>query len=209
MTIFKTVLVAWPLVIALGGCGGDSKNSSGTCAAITPCGGNLVGTWQVKDTCLAGMLTIDGCPTAKTTFDNVKASGTMTFNADLTGSASITLTGGVTVGLPASCTAGVSCAAVEATFKAKLAQDPTAPFSSVACTGTDPCSCAFVLKGAPMNDNDGYTTSGSVLTQSGSQSDYCVAGDELKMQPHLAITNMTMGTMSMADVKANMTLTRK
>jgi hypothetical protein len=210
MSIFKTGLVTVGLAIALAGCGGDDDKKSGSaCNAFAPCGGNLVGTWEVKDTCVQGKGTIEMCPTATTSFEGIHASGTMTFNADMTGSSSIVITGGLKLNVPASCTGGQSCSTVEGLLKAELVNDADAPFSGVACTGTDTCACTFTFKGTPMTAGGAYSTAGSVLTQGTDQSDYCVAGNELRLKSRTGIAGMGNSMMSMDDVTMSMVLTKK
>jgi hypothetical protein len=208
MKTFKIGLAGIALVLAVSGCGGDDNKSGGpACNAFTPCGGDVVGTWQVKDSCMQGKLTVDGCPTASITFDGVKTTGTMTFNADKTGTASITTTGGVKMSLPQSCLAGQTCASIDAVLKTELATETMTEFSSVACSGTDPCTCVYTLKGTPSNDGGSWSTSGSVLTQGTDKADYCVAGQELKVKSRPA--GMSTSMMAMDDLTLSVILTKK
>jgi hypothetical protein len=197
------------MVIALAGCGGDDDKKSGSaCSAFTPCGGSVVGTWNVKDYCVQGKVAVDGCPTAAFTFENVGATGTMTFNADMTGTATIAVTGGMKLTLPQTCTMGATCAAVDTALKDDLAMDAQAPFSSVVCTGAADCTCIYTFKSESSTDGGSYSTSGSILTQGTDQSDYCVSGSELRIKPRATMT-MTTGMMTMDDVKVGMLLTKK
>jgi hypothetical protein len=208
MTILKTGLLAGALVMALGGCGGDDNKGGGTCGAFTPCGGNVVGTWDVKDICVQGKVAIDGCPTATTNFDDIHGTGSMTFNPDMTGTGTITLSGSMKVTVPRSCAAGVSCSVVELGVRAQLLSDPNGLFTGVTCTGDDPCTCALALKNTPMTDSGPYSTAGTVLTQGTDQSDYCVAGNEMKVKPHAALT-MPAPMVATEDLNIAVTLTKK
>jgi hypothetical protein len=206
--IAQTGLVMGALVMALAGCGGDDNKSGGACGAFTPCGGNVVGSWDVKDLCVQGKVAVDGCPTATTNFDDIHGTGSMTFNADMTGMGSLTLSGSVKVTLPRSCAAGVSCATVEAGLKAQLLSDKNTPFTGVTCTGDDPCTCTYALKSTPMNDGGTYSTSGTVLTQGTDQSYYCVSGNELRVKPHAAFS-MPAPMVATGDLSISVTLTKK
>jgi hypothetical protein len=208
MKTLKMGLAAIALVLSISACGGDDNKSGGpACNAFTPCGGDVVGTWQVKDSCIQGKLTVKDCPTASVTFDGFKTTGTMTFNADKTGTASIATAGAMKMALPQSCLAGQTCAAVDAAVKLDLATKPMSEFASVACSGTDPCTCVYTFKGTPSDDGGSWSTAGTVLTQGTDQVDYCVAGQELKLKSRAS--GMSTSMMTTDDLNLTVILTKK
>src|SRR2546423_8679990 len=69
----------------------DAVGVGGACA-VTACGGDLVGTWLVRDTCytMGQPLSEMRCPRISTDSRGLSTTGHMTFNADLSYSATLT-----------------------------------------------------------------------------------------------------------------------
>jgi hypothetical protein len=109
--------------------------------------------------------------------------------------------------LPQSCLAGQTCATLDAALKIDLASKPMSEFSSVACSGTDPCNCIYTFKGTPSDDGGSWSTSGTVLTQGTDKVDYCVAGQELTIKSRAA--DMSTSMMTMDDATLTVILTKK
>jgi hypothetical protein len=184
-------------------CGDDDA----TCAAFTPCGGDVVGTWSIKNTCVTGGGGggfVEDCPGATTSVDGLKATGTITFNANMTTTENVAISGAMKMNLPASCLMGLSCAQVDAALKAAVLSDPDAPFSAVSCSGSSGCTCSVTFKGTAVMEMDTYRISGNKLIDGdGEEQEYCVSGTTLNMR-----STMSMGGM-MDDLAMSMTLEKQ
>lgn len=85
---------------------------------VTRCGGDFLGTWNVRDGCLfwppMGVMSL--CPISEFVYDRseVRVEGTMTFNPDMTYAFDVRQTGTLIVDVPPECIASVmpSCAEV-------------------------------------------------------------------------------------------------
>lgn len=179
----------------LAGCGdSDSKATSpdaGGCPTVTPCGGNVVGTWETTQFCLTGAPPLGTalCPTGTTSVEQITGSATITFNADMTYNSSTTLRGNMTVTIPQICLQGFNCAILQGLLSQSLIM-PDQPFSAITCTGTTDCTCTATLKGTPMLETGTYSTAGNVLTQAPTTTgnartsalEYCVQDNELKVR---------------------------
>jgi hypothetical protein len=146
--------------------------------SFASCGGDVVGTWDIQGVCV----TLgeenpfeQSCPTATIELV-VDGNGTVTFNADLTYSVTINLTGDMTIVFPAACVTGApSCDGL-------LGDEFT-------CTGSPSSGCTCVQALNQVNENGGtYATAGSQITfhntgdpEPQAPSDYCVADTQLKV----------------------------
>ena len=103
-----------------------------------------MGTWTIVDGCsnpavaVSELMTIVGgpCPGLTVTSIENHQSGTITFGADLTFTASLSVTGTITAAIPASCIDNMPCAALESF----LGQEGLLVHG---CTGTATCACAI------------------------------------------------------------------
>jgi hypothetical protein len=183
-------------VMILSGCGG----SGGTCGNTAPCGGDIVGTWTITSSCVsadASMISsmIDtGCPGTTVSGVHVNIAGTVTYKADLTYTASSTLSGSESVTLPASCLMSQGVTATCAQLTQALAGN--AAFKSANCTGSSSCTCTVVLMDDTSTQTGTYTTTpAGLLTETAAggtpdQSDYCVKGNTLTDSPHAGAAMM-------------------
>ncbi|MDF3071906.1 MAG: hypothetical protein K0R38_7507, partial [Polyangiaceae bacterium] len=175
-----------------GGAGGAAVPS---CEGAMPCGGNVVGTWKVAASCLKMSGEMDtsllslGCPTVPVN-GSLQATGTFIANADGTYTDDTTTTGTVTTSLVAAClsvsSVAVTCERVGSIFTAS-------GWATAACTpnagsGCD-CTLSVNQKGGlgavvPFREPSGsYTTSGSTLTVSNINYQYCGSGNALTLAP--------------------------
>jgi len=193
--------------MSLSACGGDSQS----CSNAAPCGGNIVGTWNITSSCL----TVDsealggGCPGATVSSSNLKITGSGTYNADLTYVSNGTLSGTMSMTLPAECLmqAGVSITCPD--LQAFLAADDS--FSSPTCVAAGSgCKCTLPLS-AQMNTASGtYTTTAAGLLTSTSQgeaaeeNDYCVKGTTLTISPRAGA-----GMMGEAGISGSITFAKQ
>jgi hypothetical protein len=203
MVVFSTALAAMTA-----SCGG----SSGSCGKVQPCGGSVVGTYNISAACinqaaLNMQLQID-CPGAQVSYGNIHVSGNSSFNADMTYSLTETVSASVSESLPSSCLTQLgitSCAVLDAALQASIGSDPT--IQSGHCSGSGTCTCTFVLAPQTNTESGTYTTAGTTLTTtasdgSTSSSAYCVQGSEL----HVMQVDMTM---AMGTIQADIVMTKK
>jgi hypothetical protein len=182
-------------MIIIVGCGGGGASGDDMC------GGDAVGTWTIT----SSNLTVDvpkfdlACPTAAGTSSNIAASGTLTYNADLSYSDDVTITGNVTLDLPASCvSSGLSCA----DLGSHLVTAGVFEAATCAVAGTG-CTCTAVLPGQPSTDVGTFTTAAGVLTETSTGSAtgeglaYCVKGMTLTESSGTAARNGFVGSITL------------
>ena len=174
------------------GTGGAAQN----CPGGTPCGGSVIGTWNVTSSCLTLSGSMDvtlaslGCSTVPVT-GSLHVTGTWTANADGSYTDNTVTTGSIAFPLSPAClsvsSVNVACANVSSTIEAL-------GWTSVTCSNdaSGHCSCS-----GTANQNGGigvvspwaastgnYTTSGSGLnTDSTVDYSYCVSGSTLTLIP--------------------------
>ena len=167
-------------VVALG-CGGSIGEAPASCLTLHPCGGDLVGTWRFVGACVADTATFTAFANARCAGSTVSgyslaASGSITFNADLTYSARDWKTSFTQMStFPASCTPGSSCA--EQSLSVTLSNGG---FSNTTCSGSDVCACSQSGLNA-ITETGTYTASGFEFHLDGptggrGTSPYCVEG---------------------------------
>jgi len=158
----RTLATAVPALVVAGfGCG---AGSGGSCGATQPCGGDLVGAWTITAGCssrsvaASELMTIVGgpCPTLAITSTEDHPSGTITFNADLTFTASYSITGSITAAVPASCFDEMPCAALEAFLGME-------GLLVHGCTGTATCACTIDRVPQTLDGAGTYVASGNLL----------------------------------------------
>jgi hypothetical protein len=192
------------IFVGISSCGGSG--GGGSCGAVQPCGGSVVGTWKASQVCildpsLAGIDATAICATATVEITSVSATGTSTYGADLTYQTAGTEKFGFRLTIPGTCSLnGMTCADVDANFKQQMQQDPTITSASCATSGTA-CVCneMVVLDSAETGT---YATSGTALTttpagQAATTDQYCVQGTAL----HDILVDMTMPMGGIGTVK--------
>jgi len=155
-----------------GGTGGSSGNS---CGSVAPCGGDVVGTWTISSVCVSEPNTVDpSCPGYSVSNVSATESGTLSYTAAGTYSATFARTLQYTETIPVSCIAPSTCDYLPYTY-ALLGL-------SASCTGTTVCTCSVAGSGTGSEAGT-YATSGSTLTATDSVSGdidtmaYCVQGN--------------------------------
>jgi len=178
--------------LVLPACGGDGAGGGGSCGAVQPCGGSLIGTWTVNDSCQSVTdFTFDmACPEASIDQSAIITSGSLTFNADMTVTVNLSQSGTLRVTAPLSCLTQVTtCDEYASVFS------PGPPDATTTCTTVagNACDCTLVYATPQTTSGSGtYTTTGSTLswTLSGdSDGSYCVQGNTL----HLMALNPVTG----------------
>jgi hypothetical protein len=186
-----------------GGGSGAGGSGVGSCGNVEPCGGSLVGTWNVTSECINSMIlapqTQAICAQATLTDVSISVSGNLTFAADMTYTSHETGTLVITWNVPASCLTGETCDYFASMFATELPAGAT-----FTCTGSAGCSCTEAAL-VTNDDNGMYGTTGSNLvitsavsgqTQTGG---YCVQGSTL----HLITVDATMHTGPMGGATIN------
>jgi hypothetical protein len=205
------------LIVVLGmvaSCGGGSSGSGGfglggatMCGQVQPCGGDLTGTWLFTTGCITsvGIKDAEGTPSCageSIGVTQISVSGSITFNADMTYTAS-SLSQGATfsIGVPASCNASnVPCSSLATALR-------SSGFQTATCTGSGSCSCS-AMQTAAVSETGTYTVSGSTFTATptgggtsmltnGGPESYCVQGTALHA---ITVSTMSMGTMGQAAI---------
>lgn len=146
----------------------------GTCAPLTPCGGDVVGTWDVTGACVEVPLpdALFACPGA-TAVGSGMGRGRVTF----TGTVAIRTAQSVVsveVFVPTVCAGLIGgCAGLETMLQGAVAD-------SACVTETTGCRCA-ARQHFEIDDGDAYTIVGNeiVSTTSGKHWAYCVSGGTL------------------------------
>jgi hypothetical protein len=141
---------------------------SGACHDFSACGGDLVGSWAIGETCFDPELSAAAlCPGAVT---ETSVTGTIEYGAD--GTMSATVHAEVTTTVPASCAADYG-------FCAEGGQG-NLPDADCETTGAGDCACSDVIDSA--SNDASYATQGGLLTvvRDGktNYSYYCRNGDE-------------------------------
>lgn len=163
--------------------------------ALTPCGGDVVGTWNVVSSCLevSGDMDVSitslGCTTVPVT-GSIQTSGTFVANADGSYIDNTLTTSSITFPLDPSCLAvssvAVGCDRLSSIFEALGWK------KEATCTDTNgQCNCSLSAEqqgglGAvlPYTDRTGqYTVDGTTLTVAPATYSYCVSGDTLTVSP--------------------------
>jgi hypothetical protein len=161
----------------------DAAVTSGTCGRVQPCGGDLLGTWTLTETCtdIATQPPLT-CPDERIASWTPTLTGNWTFNADLTYSRSTTSSAVVVWNIPLSCISALaaSCADFEAQVQATLD-----PGQTIACTGTTTCVCTETAAPSGQTDNGTYQVTGSnvaltsAVTGTTGTGSYCVQDGRL------------------------------
>ena len=197
--------------------GGDGALAS--CGQVEPCAGSsLVGTWDLAGGCAnqtALMTSADstGCSNATTTVTSFSVSGSVTFNADMTYSATdASGSFGYVEDVPYACLNGHSCDDVAASIAAGLQSSPQSALTLIGCAvaGNDDCLCTFDVAVFSPGPAGTYAVSGSSLTTTSATGtaatvSTCVAGAQLHIVSlDTAMSSGPMGGATItADVVAN------
>jgi hypothetical protein len=180
----------------------------------------VVGVWEVGSGCLDRATVMSTLPIALSAICApatlgdiaVQTSGSLSFNADLTYAASVTLAASVKVNIPSSCLSGLTCGLANVAVQAALLQKPEPNIRSVTCAGTADCVCTVVSQPQVTDQTGSYALAGTSVTLTNSSTtatstgDYCVQGREL----HLITLDrtMNMGPMGQATITEDIVATR-
>jgi hypothetical protein len=173
-------------------CGCSSNESAAPagpdCTAAYPCGGSLIGVWNLSNICLSNVQNPFAvqCPSVTNFQMSATVNGTLEFRADGTYSAGMTTSATDRFSIPTTCLGGLDCAGYQSRLN-QLAAAGTATCTGTATGGATGCDCQYTLS---QTDSGGgtYTVSGTTvtLTKAGtftaSTRSYCVQGNNLFVQ---------------------------
>jgi hypothetical protein len=150
--------------------------TSGTCTDFTPCGGDVVGTWDVSGGCVELPIgdTVRTCPGASITRAAGQARGRVSFDGAIAHRVAQSIVD-VQIVVPAICASFVGgCSGLEAQLRMQ------APDSACTMAASGACTCE-ARQTTSIDDTDAYTTTATEIvgTVSGKRWAYCVAGDAL------------------------------
>lgn len=191
--------VVFAFALLASACGGSSESpgpgavlgqgggTSGACPAVTPCGGDLVGEWSIKQMCLDELMTsiAGACPGTKITLSQVMGSGSISFKADKTMSSSAVITFNESVQLPTSCYSEAQCTNVAAV----LAADASVMNSHCGYDAVNGCSCTLTARQTSMGDGT-YEVQGTNVNLTNASTgktevdSFCVSGNTASLFQH-------------------------
>ena len=178
------------------GCGGrsDSENGEGggvtTCDAFTPCGGDVVGSWEITSTCIdeSAAVTVGDCENTAVDYRSYEVDGGYVFDS----SGNVTLTFDSEFSyvweIPRMCLFDYTCAEIEALLTSLTGTNTGSGTIEFDASCPDaPTVCRCDVSGFITGTNSGtYTTAGSTMTvvtaESTSVQEYCIVGDNLAVQ---------------------------
>ena len=165
---------------------GGASNGSAECPAFTPCGGNLLGEWSIKQACisLAPNALSSLCPEAKLTLSPLTATGTVSFKADNTMVSSGVISFTESIQLPRSCSTEAQCTSVVTA----AAADPTISNAKCDYDAIAGCSCSFTSTQPTMSSGT-YEVQGNNVTFTSSApnaqpavNSFCVSGNTASLR---------------------------
>ncbi|MBN1611639.1 MAG: hypothetical protein JW940_33700 [Polyangiaceae bacterium] len=208
----------------MGGATGTGGTATGTggggdpCSNVSPCGGDVIGTWTVTSSCLKVSGAIDPtkgglspvCSTGPVTEGTLQVTGTWDLKADGTFADNTSTTGEMKFALPAACKelsgTQIACAKIGGPLGSGLGCTVVctddAASGGCACTATVDTASAALAGGigvvsASLSTTGTYTAASNVITTSdGVNYSYCVSGSTLTVSPQTETTGMgtTAGT---------------
>jgi hypothetical protein len=169
--------------------------TTGTCEALTACGGDVRGTWDVAAVCLEVPIeeTVNRCPGGRVTRREGRASGRVIFGSGFA-QRRAQWTAEVEVFIPGVCAGFLGgCPGIQSTVRA------VAPDTTCVMEGLGDCRCTARQSGT-LADGDGYdTASGQIVSSSlGRRWDYCIAADRLRYRDVSATGPREPGTITLA-----------
>jgi hypothetical protein len=153
--------------------------TSSACAPLTACGGDVVGTWDVRGVCvqLAIGSALTACPTARSTIAVHKARGRVVFDGTIAHRVAQSQVE-ADVFVPSLCASFVG----GCTGLAQLLQ-PKVPDSNCVTDQAGDCQCA-ARQYTMIDDADAYTTSNNeiIAASANKQWAYCISNSQLTYQ---------------------------
>jgi hypothetical protein len=167
-----------------GGGGGSGGSTSGALCSATPtCGGDVVGTWTITDSCVRFAFDLGSTCAGLTAAGTVTYTGSATYNSNLTYTQTATSGATFQYQFPAACVSG-NCAQTQAALASS-----GAGLTNIACrdAGGGGCTCDATIPASSSNETGIYSVSGGILstTHAGTtdQTTYCVTGATMQQRP--------------------------
>jgi len=161
-----------------------AANSGSACPAVTPCGGDPVGDWAIKQMCIGTAMAAASaaCPGATQTLSPITATGTLSFTADGNTTSSAVISFTETAQLPASCYTEANCT----TLLAALSADSTVTNAQCNYDADTGCTCSLASTQPTMSSGtyqvQGTTLSITSATNGKTENDgFCVSGNTLTL----------------------------
>jgi hypothetical protein len=200
VAVVGILVVLAPLLSACG-------DEAGSCGKVQPCGGNVVGNYDVTAACTTdptgGMDFGINCPEAVVGTPAISITGSASFNADFTYMLTRTVSATAPVTFPPSCLAALTggitltCEQINQAVPLLIASMPDV-IQAATCSGSGAtCTCTVTLVPQTTSESGEYNTSGTTLTTIVSSTgtvyggQYCVQGNELhyiQVEPTMPMT---------------------
>ena len=182
---------AMSMIVALcvTGCdGGGGGGESLACEDGEPCGGDIVGAWEVVETCLEDdEIPIDDeeCPEMTLRVEDVTLEGTFEFDDDGTYHVGGETSATIVISRPEECLNGASCDELEDAANDDAEAEDRPELSCV--DADDGCDCSTAIE-EELDEDGHWETEDSTLTnvpddEDDNDNDYCVRGDDLWIRP--------------------------
>lgn len=157
---------------------GDNVHEAARCGSFEACGGDIVGTWGIEESC-AGLQATEECPQSAALYSRYNRTGVYEFSE----SGELTLTqrtrSSFHWNVSLSCFPGYGCASLESL----LSYDGVGTDADATCSDQgDSCSCDVTSSVEEMFTGT-YEVDGSrVVFSNDVEYDYCVDGTELSLK---------------------------
>lgn len=147
---------------------------AGSCPEFVPCGGDVVGVWDVSGGCFEVDIesAISRCPGAMVTRREGRGRGRVVFGADGIAHRVAVSEVEADVFFPALCAAVFSCEMLEAAMASLVTE------ASCGTTPTGDCECTAVQR-TTIDDTDAYRVEGDEIVGTTKRWEFCIAGDTL------------------------------
>jgi hypothetical protein len=166
-------------LVVLANCNtGENVHEPARCGTREACGGDIVGTWGIEESC-AGLRASEECPQSAPLYSRYNRTGTYSFSEAGELVMNQRTRSSFHWNVPLSCFPGYGCA----TLESLLATDGVGTDADASCSDQgDSCSCD-VTTSVEETFTGTYEVDGSTVAFSnGVEYDYCVDGTELYLE---------------------------
>jgi hypothetical protein len=148
--------------LLLPACGGNGGGSGGSCGAVQPCGGAVVGTWTVQSMCqrVEEFTYGEKCPGASLDQSGKTTTGTFTYASDMTFMSTLSQSGALKFKVPLSCAQTATCDE----YATLIAPGPPQASTTCATVAGDICDCTLTYIPLTSDVTGTYSTAGNLVT---------------------------------------------